>query len=213
VCSCYQPMSRSSVALLSVVLALFASASAITVALDGTNVFCFYKDLHKEERFIGSYVVSGYHETAVTSFVSGPNQMDVLYTNEHDREGYWDLKADETGEYRACFRNMDDSENYLSLVVYTENEISAFADTHHVTPASIDYVGYSLNETFIQLREIGDNLNFQRTREHVHNENLEALDSKITWSAFFKVLSLVIIAAGQAFILTGMFKIKAKNLV
>ncbi len=208
-------MSRSSsVGLLSIViLALLGTASAITVELDGTNGFCFYKDLHKDERFIGSYVVSGYHETAVTSFVAGPNQVDVLYTNEQDREGYWDVKAEETGEYRACFRNLDDSENYLSLVVYTENEINAFADTHHVTPASIDYVGYSLNETFVQLREISDNLNFQRTREQIHGDNLETLDSKITWSAFMKVLSLVAIAAGQAYILTGMFKVKGKNLV
>ena len=186
----------------------------ITVRLPEKGVpLCFWKDLEEEERFIGSYVVSGKSETGVYVFVNSPKDGKVLFTNEEEREGYWDVKVEQAGEHRICFRNVQKGENYLSLVLYGDAEIDALVNSTTVTTDSIDQVGFSLNETFFHLREITDNLNFQRTRGTVHFNHLEALDSKITWSVFFKVVVLVAIASAQIYVLTGLFKSKSRNFV
>jgi len=169
--------------------------------------------MDREERFIGSYVVSGSAETGVQAFVTGPNHEKMLFTNEEEREGYWDVKVETMGEHRVCFRNYAGGDNYLSLVLYGEAEIDFLINSTTLTSGSIDEFGYNLNETFFHLKEITDNLHFQRIRETVHFANLESLDSKITWSVFFKVLVLIAIASAQAYVLTGFFKSKARNFV
>jgi len=74
-------------------------------------------------------------------------------------------------------------------------------------------VGASLIETYESIKEIQSNQNFQKAREFVHGINLDILNSRINWSVFFKVLSLLLITSGQAYILTGFFKTKSKRIV
>jgi len=188
---------------------LISLCSGFTHRLDANEEFCFLKNYRAKERFTATYIVSGFHESKVSALVHGPSKTQILYENELDKEGHFDLFVREDGEYSACFTNHDSDENYVTIVFYEDQETGITP----VTTFLVDQFGYFLNQTFDSLHEINVNLYFQRTREAIHDSNIETLESRISWSAFFKVFALVFIALGQVFLLTGYLAGKQRNMV
>jgi hypothetical protein len=60
------------------------------------------------------------------------------------------------------------------------------------------------------ITNILEKIHIERVNIYVEINRIDIgnLESKIKWSAFFKILVLVVIAVGQIFILTGFFKNK-----
>jgi len=153
-------------------------------------------------------VISGYNENKVRATVQGPTQEEELYVNS-EKEGHFDVKVEENGEYRTCFTNYAKNPNHVTVFFYDDFEPAVSP----VTPFFVDMVEFYLNQTSQALNDINLNLNFQRTREAIHEEFMDRFTSKITWTAFFKIVVLVAFAAGQIFILTGFLKVRAKQTV
>ena len=189
------------------VIFLATPALTLTVAIPPSSLFCVFREISANREFTAEYVVSGYKDNSVTALVQSPNLMDVLHSSELGKEGGWQIHTKDSGEYRACFRNFATEEVFLTFeMTVREEELSLFLQTD-----SIHDFGAKLSETFEELKTITTNMNFQKVRDHVHNVNLENLDSKIQWSGFFKVLSLITVGIGQAYILTGILNAKAKR--
>ena len=190
------------------ILFLAPLASGVTFTIPPNDIFCAYQELYTNQQFLGVYVVSGYDENSVIASVESPEPSEVLYSSEKSNEGQWDLYTERDGEYKVCFNNYAETQVFLTLEMISDDELSVpFAAD------SIDLVGIALTETFDQLKTVTNNLNFQKTREYIHGVNLGGLDSQIQWSSFFKVLSLISIALGQAYILTGFLNTKARRFV
>jgi len=203
----FQP--KFHLALLVIGLCLINLSYGFTHRLEANEEFCFLKSYRAKERFTATYIVSGFDESQVSALVHGPSKSEILYQNEEDREGHFDVFVRHDGEYSACFKNHDNEANYVTIVFYEDME----SNTTPVTAFLVDQFGYFLNQTFDSLHEINVNLYFQRTREAIHDSNMEILDSRISWSAFFKILALALLAVSQVFVLTGLLTGKQKNMV
>ena len=191
------------------VFLLFQPSSAISVKVPGKESFCFWKHFNANERYTGYYVISGYYEDRINLRVQEPETGALLYESKGTKEGYWEIFTEKTGEYSACFDNFASKENIISIEIYSgEEEIISF-----VTEDLLGGMNATLKEAFVSLKEISSNFNFQRTRETIHSNILDALSSRITWSLFFKVVVLIIIAGSQVFVLTGLFKSKGRRFV
>jgi len=188
---------------------LLAQISCFTVRIESGETFCFLVENEFNQTFTGSYVVSGFNEGAVSVLVQEPAFGNGVFSNSLQKEGYWELITKREGEYSACFNNHAFEDNYVSIEINAAKK----ENNSHVTSDSIGGIGNSLTETFETIKEIQSNQNFQKAREFVHGMNLDLLNSRINWSVFLKVLSLALIAAGQAYILTGFFKTKSKRIV
>lgn len=46
----------------------------------------------------------------------------MLYKNDNQREGKFDVLAEEEGEYRVCFRSGDRQEKFVSFEIHTVNK-------------------------------------------------------------------------------------------
>ena len=204
-------MSRYSSIVLSLILLCLSAIPvfSVTLTVPQNEVICLYKYLVKDQRFYGAYVVSGFDETSVSFMVQDPSLAELAENKKGDKEGAWEISAEETGEHRVCFNNEGSEEVYVSVELTAGEKIVRGP----VTAKGLDNMGAALNETFSQLKVITTNLNFQNTREQIHSKNLKGLNSQIQWFTVFKVAALIIIAMGQAYILTGFFKPKGKRMV
>jgi len=191
-------------------LLLITSVSSVTVQLPSDESICFFKELETNVRFTGAYVITGYDESSVDATINAPgNFIDIIWSQHGKREGTWELYTEEGGEYKICFTNKYASGVLLSIEMRSGSE----RIVPKVTADGINQVGITFDDTFSYLQNITTNLNFQKTREIVHGINLAKLSSQITWHAFFKVLVLIGLTVGQAYILTGLFKSKPNRIV
>jgi len=188
---------------------LIAQISCFMVKIESGETFCFLVENEFNQTFAGSYVVSGFNEGAVSVLIQEPAFGMGVYSNSMRKEGDWEFVTKRDGEYSCCFNNHAFESNYVSVEINAAKK----ENNPHVTSDGIEGIGSSLTETFETIKEIQSNQNFQKAREFVHGMNLDLLNSRINWSVFFKVLTLGLIAAGQAFILTGFFKTKSKRIV
>lgn len=189
---------------------LLVSIQAVTVQLPPSNeLFCLFKDVNEGQKFVGTYVVSGYNEKDVAVLVQSPLLDDPLYENEKQREGSWEVDAKISGEYRACFRNEASTEAYITVDLVTKQEQGNLP----ITEKDMGMFEIHLRDVDHVVNMIEANLDFQDIRGNIHSKNMEKMESKVHWSAFFKVLALLCIAAGQVYILTGFFKAKQSRYV
>jgi len=192
--------------LLSVVLfsLLICGGLGITKEMRRFELFCTFKDLYAGDWLLGSYIVSGYNEQNMALQIFSPNN-EVIHVIEREKEGNFQLNITETGEYRACFRNLEKDLSYVSFEWFAPlaDGKSGGVNTNELTD-----LGKNLEKTVKSVKDVRRNLNYQKIRENVHATNLEELESRISWSSFFKVLSIAGFAGGQFFILTGLLNKK-----
>jgi len=173
----------------------------LTTKLDNYEQFCTWKKIEKGISFSGSYVVSGFSEDKVTTMVFTPTSK-IIYRNDNQREGKFDLITEEDGEYRVCFRSGDRQEKYVSFdLVVGKNE-----DKGAATSDNIMSMNNAVKDVVILLRKISRNQYYQNTRENIHFQNIRGLESRINWSTFLKLVVVLSIAGAQLYILTSFFK-------
>ena len=187
---------------------LICGGLGITKEMRRFELFCTFKDLKKGDYLLGSYIVSGYNEENMALQVFSPSN-EMIHVIEREREGNFQVNITETGEYRACFRNLEKELSYISFEWF-----APLADNKggNVGQNELNNFGIELRDTVRALKEVRTNLNFQRTRDSVHTNILEKLESRISWSSFFKVLAIAGFAGAQFFILTGLLKKKQSKL-
>ena len=189
---------------------LFGCAQAITFPMERYQYFCLFKELSAEEKFLGSYVVSGYDETSVILNIISPGGR-IVHSVSKMKEGQWNFTITEAGEYRLCFRNLKKDPVYISVDLGAHK-----ADKHDTGAISTKEIGkmvLDLRDALRLLWKVRTNLKFQNVRGDVHNVNLKTLQSRIKWSSLYKISVLGLIALGQGYVLTNLFKKRGKLVV
>lgn len=188
---------------------LISPTLSVTINLPKYGQFCLFRDLKANETFGGSYVVSGYNSDKVNLKVM--KATEVLTSLEKQKEGNWEIMAQKEGEYKACFKNTAKQESLVSVEFAEAEEQNAVNKT--LTTQNIVEVNSMLNQAFARIRKVRTNLGFQKTRGNTHGKNLDSLNVQLQWSAFFKILTLAVIAVSQVYVLTGYFKKQRKLFV
>src|SRR5690348_12866801 len=114
---------------------LFSCTQAITFPMERYQYFCLFKELAAEEKFLGSYVVSGYDETSVILNIISPGGR-IVHSVSKMKEGQWNFTITEAGEYRLCFRNLKKEPVYISVDLDAHR-----TDKHDTTAISSKEVG------------------------------------------------------------------------
>jgi len=184
-----------------VLLALSWNALAVTKEMRRYELFCTYKTLDEGDTLFGSYIVSGFNEKGMAMQVFSPAN-NLLHVIEREREGQFEVNATESGEYRACFRNL---ESDLAYVTFEWHSLLGDNKASKIGAKEINYMGMNLEKTVKAVKEVRRNLNYQRIRENVHTENLETLHYRISWTSLFKMLSIAGFGAAQYMIFSGLF--------
>lgn len=192
-----------------IISSLALTSFCVTKEMRRYELFCFYRDLPAGDHFSGSYVVSGFNELAMALQIFSPTN-ELLVKIEREREGNFYFDVNESGEYRACFRNLEKDLSYVTFEVSANKSesTSKVVDNKH-----INKVESTLEQALSELRNVFRNQRFEEMRLRVHHFNLEFLTSRIQWTTFFKVLALMCIGAGQAYVLTNFFKKKGQSKV
>jgi len=185
-------------------LALSWTSSAVTKEMRRYELFCTFKVLQEGDTLFGSYIVSGYNEQGMALQLFSPGN-NILHVIEREREGQFEVNATETGEYRACFRNL---ESDLAYVTFEWHALIGDNKAHKIGTHEIGHLGINLEGTVRAIKEVKRNLNYQKMRDSVHTENLDTLNSRISWSSFLKVLAIAGFGVGQFMILTNLFNKK-----
>ena len=87
----------------------------------------------------------------------------------------------------------------------------------------MDQVSNDIKKTYTSLESVFRNQHYQHTREETHRQSnhpinnqslykyfyfldIGSLENKVKWSAFIKVIVLMLIALGQVYVLTSFFR-------
>ena len=197
---------------LSLLLVLFTVTNAITFRAERFSSFCMSEDLKPNDNFTGNYIVSAYNENSIIFELMSPEGKIVRSLNQHHKEGGWHLKADQEGEYVACWANIEKERALISLD-FTVQQSENSGETGLFTAEDIVGTTESLRELIRFTKKIRSNLRFEKVRDEVHTTNMDILNSRIHWSSFYKVSVLLGIACGQIYILKKLFSKKSQSVV
>lgn len=190
-----------------VILAFFSmifTAYSVTKQLSTFELFCVYRYLPVGDQLSGSYVVSGASEKNVNFNIYSPSNQ-LVFKIEKEREGQFSAISEENGEFRTCWRNTQRETTFVQFEIYAN---MSEPKTSLMNQELINGMDIELTHAIRQLRLIRTNQGYQEFRERIHSTNLVHLESRIGWTTFFKVLAVVSIGVGQAYILTTLFKKK-----
>lgn len=195
-------------AIIFVLSTLAFTALSITKELKGREEFCSEKSVVSGDNLSGNYLVSGYNEKSVSMIFYSPRNA-LLEHISHEREGKFNVNTTEEGDYRVCFRNSDGKSVYVT-----------FDLTVSETNKEKTLITQDLSDMFTEIRSavktttsVRKNLDGQHYRAWQHNQSLSKLTSRIQWASFFKMVVMVIIAGGQMYMLTRLFRKKGKYAV
>ena len=108
-------------------------------------------------------------------------QNKVITKTENKREGSWNFKVGEEGEYRVCFRSLDNKQKFITFNMNTGDKQEGTVTTGtYIKPHSklsnffIEYFDQMKDHIFDAnrlLRKISQNQKFQKTRGVIHTKS------------------------------------------
>jgi len=134
-------------------------AHAVTFPMKRYQYFCLFKELASEEKFVGSYVVSGYDGTSVILNIISPGGR-IVHSVSKMKEGQWNLSITEAGEYRLYFRNLKKEPVYISVDLNAHK--SDKHDSAAISSKELGEMVLSMRDTLRLLWKVRPNLKFSK---------------------------------------------------
>ncbi|KZW01587.1 hypothetical protein EXIGLDRAFT_666317 [Exidia glandulosa HHB12029] len=201
-------MSRTLALAVTLWLAAYARASALTAPIPANARQCYYADVDKAGEKLGFYfAVQSGGSFDIDFEVKDPNGK-ILLIGQRERQGDYVFTANHIGEYEFCFENDMSTltEKLVDFDIMVESEPrrdvplkpGQIADQTSALEESI----YRLNNMLMKIKRTQQ---YFHTRENRGFSTVVSTQSRIFWYAVFQTLTVVGMALFQVYILQAFF--------
>ncbi|KAJ4302157.1 hypothetical protein N0V88_002293 [Collariella sp. IMI 366227] len=193
-------------------MAVQATATALTYKLGANEEACFYTRTERQEEKVAFYfAVQSGGSFDIDYKVTGPNGKYVL-DGQKERQGDFVFTAREIGDYKFCFSNEMSTytEKFVDFEIAVENEARvALPSKQGASPEQTS----TLEDFSGQLSTITRNQKYFRTRENRNFSTVRSTEKRIINFSLIQILLVVSMGALQVFIVRFFFQGARKGYV
>lgn len=197
-------------------LAVQATATALTYKLNANEEACFYTATQqKDEKIAFYFAVQSGGSFDINYRVTGPNNKYIL-DGEKERQGDFVFTAKEVGEYKFCFNNEMSTytEKFVDFEIAVENEARvSLPSKQGASPEQTSSLEESLFKISGQMSTITRNQKYFRTRENRNFSTVRSTETRIINFSLIQIALVVCMGALQVFIVRFFFQGARKGYV